>query len=104
MTQVIEVNTDAELVEAIKEGKVLVDFYASWCGPCKMLGGVLTELAAEREDIKVVKYDIDKSEGLTEKLGVMSVPTLFVYQDNVKLINRSGFAPKQALNEWINTV
>lgn len=86
--------------ELIKD-KVVVDFFATWCGPCKMLGPVFEELSTEINDIKFVKVDIDEHEDLCRKYKVMSVPTLIVF-DNGKEIKRNiGFIPKDKLKEFI---
>ena len=86
--------------ELIKE-KVIVDFFATWCGPCKMLGPVFEELSTEINDIKFIKVDIDEHEDLCRKYKVMSVPTLIVF-DNGKEIKRNiGFIPKDKLKEFI---
>lgn len=86
--------------ELIKD-KVVVDFFATWCGPCKMLGPVFEEVSNEVKDIKFIKVDIDKHEDLCRKYKVMSVPTLILF-DNGKEIKRSiGFIPKDRLKEFI---
>ena len=72
---------DEKLEDLVKEGNVLVDFSASWCGPCQMLEPVLEELASDRSNIKIISVDVDEHEELSRKYGVMSVPTLVVYKD-----------------------
>lgn len=86
--------------ELIKS-KVLVDFYANWCGPCKMLSPILEELANE-VDIDIIKVDVDKYQDLAREYGVMSIPCLILF-DNEKEIKRTlGFMPKEKLKEFIN--
>ena len=87
--------------EEVKEGVVLVDFFATWCGPCKMLGPVLEEIAKEQTDLKIVKVDVDQHESLAQQFGIMSVPTLVLYKDGRPVKRMSGFMPKDALLEWI---
>lgn len=87
--------------EEVKEGVVLVDFFATWCGPCKMLGPVLEEIAKEQTDLKIVKVDVDQHESLAQQFGIMSVPTLVLYKDGRPVKQMSGFMPKAALLEWI---
>lgn len=84
--------------EVLRSDKpVLVDFFATWCGPCKMIGPILEEIAEEREDIKVVKIDVDQEPELAAKYGVVSIPTLFVI-DNGEIKNQAmGAMPKAQL-------
>ncbi len=73
---------------------VLLDFWASWCGPCRMVGPILDEIAAERSDIKVCKINVDEQPALAAQFGVMSIPTLVVVK-NGQEVNRSvGAMPK----------
>jgi thioredoxin 1 len=88
--------------EIVREGIVLVDFYADWCGPCKMLAPALEALSNEREDIKIVKVNVDEQEDLARRFGVMSIPTLFLYKDNNILSKKMGFQTLDMLNEWIS--
>ena len=71
-----------------EKGKVLVDFYATWCGPCRMLRPVLDEIASERNDKKIVSIDVDDAEELARKYGIISIPCLILFE-NGKEINRS---------------
>ena len=88
-----EMNFDAE----IKKGSVIVDFFATWCGPCRMLGNVLEELSKEREDIKILKIDTDEFNELAMRFGVMSIPTILFYK-NGEMINKNiGFCDKEKL-------
>lgn len=86
--------------ELIKD-KVVVDFFATWCGPCKMLGPVFEELSTEINDIKFIKVDIDEHEDLCRKYKVMSVPTLIVFDKGKELKRNIGFIPKDKLKEFI---
>lgn len=83
--------------DLIKE-KVLVDFYAEWCGPCKMLGPVLEEVGKE---IKVIKIDVDKHEELAMEYRVMSVPTLIVFENGKEMKREIGFRSKDDIIEMM---
>lgn len=80
---------------------VLVDFWASWCGPCRMLSPVVDEIAAEREDVKVCKINVDEEQELAVKFGVMSIPTLMVFQDGAAANTSVGVIPKEKILEMI---
>ncbi|GFO84757.1 thioredoxin [Anaerostipes butyraticus] len=76
---------------------VLVDFWAAWCGPCQMLGPVIEEIAAERNDIKVAKVNVDEQPELASQFQVMSIPTLVVIKDG-QIVNKSvGARPKDQI-------
>lgn len=73
---------------------VLVDFWASWCGPCRMLSPVVDEIAGERSDIKVCKINVDEEQELAVRFGVMSIPTLMVFRDGKAAGTAVGVQPK----------
>lgn len=77
--KITEANFEKEVIQS--EKPVLVDFWASWCGPCMMQGPVMDELAEERDDIKVGKINIDEEQALAVKFGVSSIPTLMLFRD-----------------------
>ena len=80
-------------VLAAKE-TVLIDFYADWCGPCRMLAPTIEEIAAEREDILVGKINVDDAPALAEKYGVMSIPTVLVIKNGDEVARLVGVRPK----------
>lgn len=88
--------------EQIKEGVVLVDFFATWCGPCKMQSPVLEELKEDRSDVKLVKIDVDQETEIAREYGVMSIPTLILFKDGKEVAKNVGFMPKELLVQWIN--
>lgn len=75
-----EIN-ELEFNEKIKEGKVIVDCFAVWCGPCRMLSPILEELSSEVTDYKFYKLDVDKNEDIARNYGIMSIPTLLIFED-----------------------
>lgn len=93
--------TEKEFETLIQDELVLVDFFATWCGPCKMLGPVLEELSNEQEKLKIVKIDIDENPNITKKFGIMSVPTLILFKKGEPISKQYGFAPKPVLGRWI---
>lgn len=85
--------------EMIKN-RVLVDFYADWCGPCKMLAMEI-EKAASEIDIDIVKVNVDEEEDIARKYGVMSIPTLILFENGQELKKTIGFMPKDKIKEFI---
>ncbi len=84
-----------EVLEA--KGKVLVDFFATWCGPCQMLSPIIDQLANEVTDVKICKVDIDKAEELTNEYGVEVVPTLVLFENGEVVKSVSGVMAKPAI-------
>jgi thioredoxin 1 len=92
--------TDQTFSNETGSGLVLVDFWAPWCGPCKMIARVLEELDAEiGEKVKIVKVDVDENQETAGKFGIMSIPTLLVLKDGEVVDKVVGFQPKEALAE-----
>ncbi|MBO5087352.1 MAG: thioredoxin [Lachnospiraceae bacterium] len=92
-------NFEAEVTEY--KGKVLVDFWASWCPPCKMLSPVVDEVAEEVNNVKICKINVDEQQALAMKFKVASIPTLIVFSDGEEVNRSMGFIPKDAVLELI---
>ena len=97
---VTDATFDAEVLQSDKP--VLVDFWAEWCGPCKMIGPALEEIAEELADkVTIVKVDIMENTETASKFGVQSIPFLVVFKDGQPVAQKLGAAPKSQLKSWL---
>lgn len=85
-----------------ENGKVIIDFWATWCGPCRMLSPVLDEIIGENADIKLFKFDVDENQELVEQFRISNVPTLLFYNNGKLLDIINGLKSKQEILEIIN--
>ena len=99
VAEITKDNFQAEVLAS--EKPVLLDFWASWCGPCRMLSPVVEELAEERTDIKVGKVNVDEQPELSGQFGIMSIPTLLVFRDGKKVDESVGVVPKSAIETML---
>ena len=95
--------TDSNFDELVlkSEAPVLVDYWAEWCGPCKMIAPILEEIASEHEGIKIAKVNVDESPDLARRYEIMSIPALIVFENGVPAKKLIGAKPKGALLEEI---
>ena len=99
ITNITKDNFEAEVTEF--KGTVLVDFWASWCMPCKMLSPVVDEVAEEVTSAKVAKVNVDEQQSLAARFDVMSIPTLIVFKDGKEVRRSVGVMPKEAVKELV---
>ena len=98
----IKITSENFAEEVLNSAKpVLVDFWATWCGPCRMLGPVIEEIAEERTDIKVCKINVDEEKKLAMKYRVMSIPTVLVFKNGQVVKQSVGAVPKEDILELL---
>ena len=98
--QVSDASFEADVLKA--PGLVLVDFWAEWCGPCKMIGPVLEDLANEMQGkVTIAKMNVDENSAVPGNYGIRSIPTLILFKNGQPIANKVGALPKQALQAWV---
>lgn len=96
------VGTNENLKELIAQDKItIVDFWAAWCGPCKMLGPILDNVAKERPDIQVVKVDVDSNSDLSVEYGIRSIPAVYIFKNNEQINKFVGVKSKEDILKLI---
>jgi thioredoxin 1 len=98
--KVTDATFDQDVLKA--SGPVVVDFWAEWCGPCKMISPALEEISNSLNGkVKIVKLNVDENPATTTKYGIMSIPTLMLFKDGQLASRQIGAAPRQKLEQWI---
>jgi thioredoxin 1 len=95
--------TDANFQSTVLESDkpVLVDFWAPWCGPCKMVGPIVEKLAGEMDDVLIGKLNVDDNPGIAQKYEIMSIPTMLLIKNGEVVAKTMGFMPEPKLREFI---
>lgn len=97
----IFLENEQDFFELINNKLVLVDFYATWCGPCRMISPIIDEVAKETTDLIVVKVDVDKYPNIATKYGIMSIPTLKVFKNGKEEKTSIGYIEKDAIKDLL---
>jgi thioredoxin 1 len=100
VSKVSDADFESEVLKA--SGPVVVDFWAEWCGPCRMIAPALEEIAGSLgAKVKIVKLNVDENPHTAQKYGIMSIPTLMIFKNGEMAARQIGAAPKQKLEHWI---
>jgi thioredoxin 1 len=98
----MKVIKSAEFEDTIKSGVTLVDFFADWCGPCKMLAPVLEDVSLQYPDIEFVKVNVDENMDLAERFGIMSIPTVYLFKDGEVIGKTGGYQDPTGICRFID--
>ena len=101
LPDVTDTNFQAEVLES--EQPVLVDFWAPWCGPCRVVGPVLEEIASERDDLRIVKLNVDENQQTAAQFGVLSIPTMILFKNGQVAKKVIGAYPKKRLESELES-
>ena len=97
----IEINTFEQFTEETASGNVVVDFYATWCGPCRMLAPILKQVGEEHPELKILRVDVDQVGQAAGMYGIQSIPTLIRFKDGQVIDTRLGYMPKEVLERFL---
>lgn len=92
---------NASFDEAKASGRVLVDFHAEWCGPCRMLGPILDDISQSNDEVQILKVDVDEANEVAAKYGVMSIPTMILFENGEVKDTKVGVSTKEEILDWI---
>jgi thioredoxin 1 len=92
-----EATFEQDVIERSRQLPVVVDFWAAWCGPCRVIAPILEEIAAERDDLRIVKMDIDANPQTPASLGILAIPTMILFRDGAEATRIQGSKPRKRL-------
>ncbi len=98
----MQIVNKTDFQKIIQNGYTLVDFYADWCGPCKMLGPILEEVSHEYPDVDFIKINVDNEQELAAEYRIMSIPAVFMFKDGEMVGKTGGLQPKEAIKNFID--
>lgn len=101
--EIVELNEENFKERILSDKKILIDFYAVWCGPCKMMANVLDSMKDEISDCEIYKVNVDECPNLAREYGVMSIPNLILFQNGEVVKNEMGFKTAEELKEFIES-
>ncbi len=99
----MKIITKETFEQEISSGVVLVDFFANWCGPCKMISPILEDLSNTMDNVNIIKVDVDQDSELAAKYGVQTIPNLIIFKDGKAVDQVTGFRPKQELQALLES-
>lgn len=100
---IVHIENEKDFEKIIANGKVVVDFYATWCGPCRMLSPVLESIANQKEELVIAKLDVDQVSQVASRYSIASIPTLLFFKDGTLVHEQVGFLPEKQLMHTIQT-
>jgi thioredoxin 1 len=100
----MEILNDLNFTTKTANGNIVVDFYADWCGPCKMISPLLEEINQERNDVTIVKVDTGESAVISRKFNIRSLPTMVFLKNGIEIDRFSGAVPKTIINQYIDKI
>lgn len=98
-----EITTTEKFEEFIKEGDIIIDYWAEWCAPCRLLKPIFKELSSEMKDVKFAKVDVDNAQDLAGNAAIRGIPTMIMFKDGKEINRMSGFMTKEALKHKIES-
>lgn len=100
--EIIKIHDENQFEQTISKGLVIVDFFATWCGPCRMIAPILEQVAEQHENVVVCKVDVDENEDLARQFNIMSIPTILFFKDGMLVNKHIGLLSLDQFNQIID--